>query len=299
MSRVRELHDEAMRLANLAMVARYTRDVDRAEKLAREALQYESQAAELIPYDEASEPTRAILFRSAASLAYQCRDYRTAFRLLAKGLSGYPPPRVEQELRDLCELVSFASTLKERGATLAEEDIQLLLRGDSVGLGTVLYNELISRIDALKTIIERTMERLTGASYRSSGRAAKSNHPFVPALAAGQPGSFSITMKLVVPSGEQTQCLVTAPQVIDEVIVCAELVSEGKDSDLEARMGQRAYATNFVSMIGKLAPDGEKIQHVGFVSTGRAVSLAKRSRILAVPTAAEEDIVKPGPVKVR
>lgn len=101
MSGVRELHDKAMRLAQLAMVARHKRKWDEAEALAREACEYESQAADLVPHEEASEPTRSILYRSAAWLAYDAKEFQKTRCLIATGLAGHPSPRIETELTDL------------------------------------------------------------------------------------------------------------------------------------------------------------------------------------------------------
>lgn len=107
MTTVRELHDKAMHLSQLALVARETGDKTHAMELAREALHYEMEAATLVPEDKASEPTRSILFRSAASLAYQCKEFQTSQQLIAKGLAGHPLPRVAQELSALYEQVSL------------------------------------------------------------------------------------------------------------------------------------------------------------------------------------------------
>lgn len=105
MTTVRELHDKAMRLSQLALVARATGDTKRAEDLAREALHYETAASSLVPDDKASEPTRSILLRSAASLAYQCKEFQLAQQLIDKGLAGHPPPRIAQELQTLVEQI--------------------------------------------------------------------------------------------------------------------------------------------------------------------------------------------------
>ena len=155
-----------MRLANLAMVARHNQDWEQAWTLTREAYMYEAQAAELIPEGKSSEPTRSILYRSAASLAYQCKEFSIAVRLIAKGLSGFPPPQIEQELKDLYEQISFVDHLQVRGVILADEDFQLSMRGKSVGLGTIFYDEFLRRIRATRTIIERTVQRIMGATYQ-------------------------------------------------------------------------------------------------------------------------------------
>ena len=49
MTSVRSLHDEAMKLSQLALVARHTGERQRAEGLARQADELEARAAELVP----------------------------------------------------------------------------------------------------------------------------------------------------------------------------------------------------------------------------------------------------------
>lgn len=104
-SKVRELHDEAMKLAELSMVA-YHNGLQDGAKLANEAYRLETQAAELVPDGESSEPTRSILYLSAASLAQQCSEFQAARRLVAEGLAGHPSPRIERELKELYKQVS-------------------------------------------------------------------------------------------------------------------------------------------------------------------------------------------------
>jgi len=100
MHTVRSLHDEAMELAQLALVARQTGDVERAAALAREAFGREAQAADRVPEGAASEPTRSILYRSAAWLALQANLPHEAVRLAEQGLAGSPPPEIAAELAE-------------------------------------------------------------------------------------------------------------------------------------------------------------------------------------------------------
>lgn len=113
MTTVRGLHDRATDLSQMAVVARYEGRIEEARDLARQAFEYEIQAASLVPDKESSEPTRSILYLSAASLAYQCKNLQTAQRLVAEGLSGYPSLKVEQDLRDLFEQIDFERHLLE------------------------------------------------------------------------------------------------------------------------------------------------------------------------------------------
>jgi hypothetical protein len=105
MSEVRKLHDDAMSLAEMASVAKLRGGLEQAGKLLRQAYDEESKAAKLIIQEVSLEPTRSILFRSAASLAIDCNEFREAEKLIATALSGNPPTDIAEELRDLLELI--------------------------------------------------------------------------------------------------------------------------------------------------------------------------------------------------
>lgn len=101
MQTIKELHDRAMNLAEDAFHAQKSgREAD-AIRLFTDALELEQEAANSLPLSEESEPTRSILFRSAASLAFNSKNYELADRLIARGLSGFPPPEIIEELKNL------------------------------------------------------------------------------------------------------------------------------------------------------------------------------------------------------
>jgi len=102
---IQELHREAMDLAEMAFVAKLKGDPEGAENLLREAYKKESDSAKLLVDEYDFEPTRSILYRSAASLAIECNDVRGAERLIAFGLAGNPPEEIAEELRDLFEVM--------------------------------------------------------------------------------------------------------------------------------------------------------------------------------------------------
>lgn len=110
MSTVRELHNQAMTLAQQALIAREAGALAKAEEFAHQALPFEIRAAECLAITPENEPTRSILYRSATALAYQGNDFATALRLATEGLAGYPSPRIEQELKDLQTQLEEATT---------------------------------------------------------------------------------------------------------------------------------------------------------------------------------------------
>src|SRR5262249_54452993 len=118
-SRIKDLHHEAMRLADQATDLRRRGQEPEANARLRQALDPEGQAAELAASDLALEPTRSVLHRSAATLAWQCGEYREAERLITTALSGTPPETVAEELRDLLLRVYFEQSPRKKRRSLS------------------------------------------------------------------------------------------------------------------------------------------------------------------------------------
>lgn len=83
-----------------------------AKELYQQAFELEQEAALTFLYDLENEPTRSVVFRSAASLALLCGKWRAAEKLTATGLSGNPPAEIADELRDLFEKVNVKRKLE-------------------------------------------------------------------------------------------------------------------------------------------------------------------------------------------
>ncbi len=297
MSKVRELHNEAMRLANLALAARRETRMPAAETLAGQACLLESEAAGLIPEEESSEPTRSILYRSAASLAYQARDFVLARRLIGKGLSGYPPPVVERELKDLFEQVGFEADLQERLQFLEDQDLELTFKGKSVGSGIIQYDEFAKRMEALWSMVDRAAQRLLGAKYKRAGRRSKERQPFSPVLSTARPGSYAVTLKLVISKGAQIPLFVTATDVIEDIVTGIELFNIGDDARLRQMLREPPYYVHFCSQAKVIAPDGERVSSVGFVTTRRQVNFTRQRD--EIPPLSEPTDLKPEPGAIR
>lgn len=112
MNPVNELHEQAMDLAELAFVGNFYRNWPEHEhyktpaevvELNHQAMELERQAAQMV--EVGTEPTRGILYRSAAWLAYHAGDLEEARRLVEAGLDGNPPGWLAQELNDVIESI--------------------------------------------------------------------------------------------------------------------------------------------------------------------------------------------------
>ena len=104
---VSKLHREAMEYTDESFIARDLNEREEYLRLTRLAFEKESEAAGVLN-DEDVEPTRSILHRSAATLAYRCEMYDDAKRLVHRALAGNPPSDIEYELNDLLHKVKLA-----------------------------------------------------------------------------------------------------------------------------------------------------------------------------------------------
>ena len=283
MSTVRELHDEAMKVAHLSMIARRRGEFARAEQLSREAYGLEARAASEVPDEASSEPTRSIMYRSAASLAYQCKELEAALRLIARGLSGYPEPKTRQELLALQAQVSFEEHLHERGIELAEDDLEIDIHGPVVGSGMILYGLFVSKMDALRTLMDRTTQRLMQRTYQRAGRVADVYRLFTPALSVPRSGSFAVTLRLGVARDTKMSLLLSAGDVIDEVLTGMEFINSGAHDVLRERIRQEGYYLNFLTLTKKVAPDGSLVDFVGLQSSRRHVELTRHPDDIELP----------------
>ncbi len=101
MSQTQILHQEAMQIANEAYTAQRDGNNVLYLQLLKTAYEKEKTAAWQLFTKTEAEPTRAVLFRSAAWLAFQCGQAREAEQLISAALAGHPPQEIIEELRAL------------------------------------------------------------------------------------------------------------------------------------------------------------------------------------------------------
>lgn len=113
---VRLFHDQAMELAQEACMET---DPAKARKLNEAAFVNERKAAELLKEEYELEPSRSVLYRSAATLAVRCENFSEAERLAQAGLSGNPPSGIAHELRDVLKQVRRSNKKHRRNMQAA------------------------------------------------------------------------------------------------------------------------------------------------------------------------------------
>lgn len=289
------LHQQAMDFAEQAFAAKRADRPDEARAFFKRALNLDQQAAMLLKDSLELEPTRSVLFRSAATLALDCGETRTAEKLIGLGLAGNPPEVIAEELRDLYEDVSFQRHLNLRGITLSENQLMLTIHGPLVGHGVAPLKDVIQRIETTETILLRTAERKLERPYRSSGIATKDIREKIGTtyLEVQRAASYAVVLRLG--TGQLTIPGIKdfAQTVVKDMVDCLGILVNDGVERLRAKIPEQQYLNNFVSLSKALSPDGQDVSLVGFtvMRDGEEQQLAlrkNRNEIIVPPVQVDE-----------
>ena len=193
---VKELHREAMKFNDLALIARNENSISDVKTYYLKAYEFERQAFILFNSQSQEEPTRSILIRSAANLAILAEQLREAEKIISIGLAGDPPDEIANELRNLLQQVNFFRHLELHGVRLNINELQLSLSGNQVGHGLIRSDEFLTRIEIIEKLAFRTADRLRKKPFNDKGRPLKDNVlKFEPYLSIPRAASFAITIR--------------------------------------------------------------------------------------------------------
>ncbi|MBF0457951.1 MAG: hypothetical protein HQK99_08665 [Nitrospirae bacterium] len=279
MSETMTSHRKAMEYAEEGFYHKLKGDSARADEFFSLAFELELKAAESYK-NSTLEPTRSVLYRSAATLACDCGNLREAERLVATALSGDPPEEIAEELRDLLEDIYFKRHLKIHDVVIDSSTLQLSIAGEAVGFGIARLGDFIPRIQNTEKIINRTFERMCDLPYREGGSGKKAIRENACYMSVPKAASLSVSIKIG-RSNAQHDLFLPPPVIIDEVMECFELANGSNIESLKKRINNNAYYRNFIGLSKQIAPDGENINLVGFtvIRNGieKMVSLKKRT----------------------
>lgn len=294
MQNAEQLHRESMKYAEQALLAKARGETEAAQELFHLAFETERDAANQLADQLEMEPSRSVLFRSAAALALDCGEMREAERLVAQALVGTPPEDIAEELRDVLDQANFLRHLRSKGVVLEQRDMQVSVAGPGIGHGFGEMRHLIDRISSIEQLIFRTAERKIGLPFREKGRRRKDIANRVDVfLCAPRPASLAVTLRLGRSEELEFPELDLAEQVLEEVLDCFSLLEERREVDLQKRIDSPAYHRNFLALARRIAPDGEEVRTVGLTKTTdgqeRAVALSTPADEIRLPEEAPLD----------
>ena len=267
MIEISSLHDQAMDIAEAAFDAR-RRSPESARALFRQALELEAKAAMLLADQADYEPTRSVVFRSAASLALNCGDLPQARRLAIQGISGNPPREIADELGDIFQQANQEYHLSLQGIALDPCEMQMSLAGNMVGSGVIPSELFLDRVQNAEKLLIRTAERCKRRPFRSRGRATDEVRNCAAVyLSVPRAASFAVTFRVGLPREQLVFDNMNEPAcIIDELMDCLQIYKSGSRDQLRHRIPDDSYYNNFVALAKQVAPDGDHVSLVGFTA---------------------------------
>lgn len=272
--RIDQIHEQAMEIADEASILKLRGKPDDALTLFRKAALLEMEAAFNLSIDPESEPSRSILFRSAASLAYDAEDYKLADRLVASGLAGFPPAEIEKELKDLYEDINFMRHAEAEGIEISDDGLVMTIAGQATFYGGTEVDRIVKRLERLQKEFYRTVERLMGFEFRTERPVdAKLKDKFNLYLDTQFASSFGVYLLVGAPKNQRylfpefdIKEDVDGTAVIKEVMQCLQILESAEPEQLREKISDEAYYDDFVAFAKQLAPDGQQIKTVSLRS---------------------------------
>ncbi len=238
--KVNSLHSEAMELSDRSFVARRYGDREDYLRYTRMALEKEAAAADLMS-DEHIEPTRSVLHRSAATLAWRCAEYDKAKRLVYRALAGNPPVDIEFELNDLLGDIKLALS----SIHLSDKHIRLTLDGNDIAFGRAPAKLLATRILSIEDMLHVTANAPIPLYYDAVGAA-----------------SFFVDLTVSRESQQTLPGFDNFDELVEPLIYSLDLLNRGRLDALEEKITDPRQFGDFVKAARKLAPDGNSISSV-------------------------------------
>jgi len=129
-NKINRRHEEAMDFAEMAFFARRRKEFNNYLKLIQRALNYEKAAARTLRYDFNVEPTRSVLYQSAAFLALNLDEFDEANKLLNEAIEGNPPSIIANEIRELLRTIPKRKQAREKVLKDAQGFLELKMQDE-------------------------------------------------------------------------------------------------------------------------------------------------------------------------
>lgn len=274
MTTVQDLHDRAMALADDMLAARERGEFERAREIAAAAFVEELGAATRAFDRGVSVATRLILFRSAANLAREAREWQAGLDLAARALATDDLKPYRAEVLGIMDTLRTYEHLRAQGIVLSDTDIQLSVAGPDVAPGFAPSHEIMRRVEQVRLLAVRQYMYQSGIPFEASTpRAARFRAAFTPYLSLPRTASYAVTVRFGVDEQGELDLPVDAhgierPRpavalVLRDVFASVEAYAAGGLDGVRHVIVDDQYARNAAALLRELSPDDEGIHTVG------------------------------------
>ena len=265
MNPVSELHNKAMELADAAIAAQRRGGAGDARALFERAFQSEAAAIAELEKHGRIEPNYSVLHRSAATLALDCGRPRDAEKIAAKALAEDPHPAILPELREVMEQAFFIANLHDNNIMLAPNELRMHFTGNDVGYGWADQSEVANRTDGSLKIIRRLDDWKQDKPFEEK---MSSKNPYRFYSEIPEAASYAVTLRLATSfhQPELPGIGMDLESRLGEFVELMAFLNNATDEGVAERIPDDAYRRNFLGLVKRLAPDGDRIRKIDFAT---------------------------------
>lgn len=267
MTRPSEMHEEAMNILSEALFLKDKGQNEAFLKLARLALDLEEEVGAELFEKLDKEPTRSIIFRSAAEIALLVNEPERAMHLAAKGLAGYPPKSIKEELRQAFEKATFDYHRFASGTSISDQELEMVLgTGTEVGHGFVPVKEFQTRLATVINLYEKGVQRNIKRTTGKSITPKEIKERYTPYVSEPKAASFAVKLKFLEPKENASllENFSNSSFFIRDLVESFILAENQEFEKLQLKLGNYSEYINFISSFKILSPDGTNVSSVSF-----------------------------------
>lgn len=154
MKDIRGLHRQAMEIMRVANEKLLIQDMESYSFHLRNALELEEEAALELFSKLENEPTRSVLFRSAANIAFNLGDFEKSQKLIYQALAGNPYAEIKLELLDIQYKIQNALAKEYSSFDIAEYSYVNLLKKKAVNVKIEPKSDRYSKAIVIDNVLD-------------------------------------------------------------------------------------------------------------------------------------------------
>jgi hypothetical protein len=254
--------------------------LEQASQLFGDAATQELAALEEL--DPSKERTLGITAVSAAALMFKSGDLAEAARVAHYAMTKPLPLFARLELRAILQSVWNEEAQIQAGRTFSGRQINISVRGNEVLAGGAPLDLVLSKVQAVQSMILRVAEMLSDIPLRRRGPPTSFIlDSFKPWLFQAPPGSYQFSIAIERPV--QMDFFGTAPVTVDQVAATflhvVREAAENPQGGLATSVNREEYRPTLLRLARNLAPTGRAISEIVLSEVGvPPVTLSATSR---------------------
>jgi hypothetical protein len=154
MKNIRKIHSEAMHFVNEAQICLGQRKNAEYRENLEKALTLEEEAALELYSKLDNEPTRSVLFRSAANIAFNLGYLDRSEKLVFQGLSGNPFAETKAELNEIRDKIELSLSMEQSPNDIVEYNYVNLLKENAINLRVEPKTERFSKAVMVESVVD-------------------------------------------------------------------------------------------------------------------------------------------------